>query len=268
MNNELQPEKTKADVVRQVGVLIVVIGSTIAANVLNFVTAVTDTGNIANDLFASNVFFFPASYVFGTIWPLIYLGIIGLAIHQVLPSQATNPRYRAGGYWLAANLVLNAAWVAVFGLRLFTLSFVTILPILITGILAYARLGVARTPQAPTAERVLKTSVGIYTAWLTIATIANASLALAAAEWGGFGVSYETWGVIIAAVGIVVGLALLALFKDASFPAVYAYAYIGIFVRQVGSVQPVAITAAIGGGVFLILFVIVLIRSTGKKLKA
>jgi hypothetical protein len=135
-------------------------------------------------------------------------------------------------------------------------------------VIAYARLGVAHTPQAPTAERVLKTSVGIYTAWLTIATIANVSLALAAAEWGGFGLSYETWGVIISAVGIGVGLVLLALFKDASFPGVYAYAYIGIFVRQLGTVQPVAITAAIGAGVFLIVFVIVLIRGNGKQPKA
>lgn len=56
----------------------------------------TDTGDIANQTFNDTVFFFPATYVFATIWPVIYLGIVGLTIRQALKSQATNPQYRRG----------------------------------------------------------------------------------------------------------------------------------------------------------------------------
>jgi hypothetical protein len=219
----------------------------------------TETGDIANQTFQDSVFFFPASYVFGTIWPVIYLGILGLAVHQALPSQAGNPRYRRGGLILAVNLLLNAGWVAVFGARLFVWSFVLIIPILVTAVLAYDRLSVARRPTLPesdpvSAESVLKGAVSIYVAWLTIATVASASTALVALGWNGFGISMESWGVIMAIVGILLGAVLLWVFRDLLFPLVYAYAYVGIWVRQAGEVPGVALTAAIGAAVFVVLF--------------
>jgi hypothetical protein len=251
--------RTTADVVRQVVVLIVLLASAVAANVLGMAFSETDTGAIANQTFSDTVFFFPASYVFATIWPVIYLGIVGLAVHQALPSQATNPRYRRGMWMLAVNMVLNAGWVAIFGARLFVLSLVTIVPIVVTGVIAYAWLGVRRSPEASTAEKVLTVAVGIYTAWLTIATVANVSLALVAVNWNGFGISYETWGVIMLIVGAGLGIVLMLLFRDATFPAVYAYAYIGIVVRRWGSVPAVAWVAAAGAAVFALLFVLSLV---------
>lgn len=251
--------RTTADVVRQIVVLVLILASAVAANFLGMAFSQIETGDIANELFDDTVFFFPATYVFGTIWPVIYLGIVGLAIHQALPSQATNPRYRRGTVMLTINLILNAGWVAVFGLRLFVLSLVTIIPILVTGVLAYAWLGVARSPEAPPAERILKVAVGIYTAWLTIATVANVSLALVIAEWGAFGVSYETWGVIMLIVGVGLGIVLLLLFRDSTFPAVYAYAYVGIMVRRLGESQPIVIAAVAGAAVFVGLFIVSMI---------
>jgi len=43
------------------------------------------------------VFFVPARYVF-SIWGLIYIGLIGYAIYQALPSQRRNPRLQRIGY--------------------------------------------------------------------------------------------------------------------------------------------------------------------------
>jgi tryptophan-rich sensory protein len=251
--------RTKGDVTRQIVVLILIIAATVVANILGTAMAETDTGNIANETFSDTVFFFPATYVFATIWPVIYLGIVGLAIHQALPSQATNPRYRKGMVMLAINLVLNAGWVAIFGAELFILSLITIVPILVTAVLAYAWLGVARSPEASTAEKVLTIPVGIYTAWLTIATVANVSLALVSGGWDGFGLAYETWGVIMLIVGAGLGVVLLLLFRDATFPLTYAYAYAGIMVRRLGEAQGVVIAAIAGGAVFLVLFVVTVI---------
>lgn len=252
--------RTTSDTVRQIAVLILLVAGTVAANILGMAMSEMDTGNIANETFSDTVFFFPATYVFVTIWPVIYLGVIGLAIHQVLPSQATNPRYRRGMWMLSINLLLNAGWVAIFGAQLFGLSLITIVPIAVTAVLAYAWLGVARSPEASTAEKVLTIAVGIYTAWLTIATVANVSLALVSAGWDGFGIAYETWGVIMLVVGIGLGGVMLLLFKDPAFPAVYAYAYLGIMARRLGETQSVAITAIIGAAVFVVLFVLSLIR--------
>ena len=247
------------DRVRQIVVLVLIVLGAVAANALGLLIGSTETGDIANQTFQDSVFFFPASYVFGTIWPVIYLGILGLAVHQALPSQASNPRYRRGGLMLAINLVLNAGWVAVFGARLFVWSFILIIPILVTAVLAYDWLSVARRPALPTSdpvplESVLKGAVSIYVAWLTIATVASASTALVALEWNGFGIAMEAWGVIMSIVGILLGGFLLWLFRDPLFAIVYAYAYVGIWVRQAGDVPGVAITAAIGAAIFVVLF--------------
>ena len=53
-----------------------------------------NTGAIS-DRFA--VFFVPAGYVF-SIWGLIYIGLVGYAIYQALPSQRRNPRLQRIGY--------------------------------------------------------------------------------------------------------------------------------------------------------------------------
>lgn len=257
-------DRTASDTFRQVAVLILIVAATVAANVLGMSFSETDTGNIANETFSDSVFFFPATYVFVSIWPVIYLGIVGLAVHQALPSQAANPRYRRGMWVLAINLVLNAAWVAIFGAELFMLSLVTILPILATAVVAYAWLGVARSPDASVAEKVLMVPVAMYTAWLTVATVANISLALVSGGWDGFGISYETWGAIMIIVGIGLGVILLAVFRDPVFPAVYAYAYAGIMVRQIGEVQSVALSAGIGAVIFIGLFVVTLVLRTKK----
>ena len=240
-----------ANQVRQIVVLLIIVGATIAANVLGM-----RQGDVANDNFAANVFFFPANYVFGTIWPVIYLGIVALAVHQVLPSQRENQRYQRGMWMLAANLVLNGSWVVIFNAELFVLSLVAIVPILATAVIAHRQLGVARSPEAGLAERILTIPVSIYVAWLTIATVANVSLVLADAGWGGFGLAYTTWGVIMLIVGVVLCGVFLLVLKDPVFPVVYAYAYLGIMVRRLGEIQSIVITSIVGAGVLLLLFAV------------
>ena len=40
--------------------------------------------DVAKETFSDTLFFFPATYVFVTIWPVIYLGIVGLGLGLVL----------------------------------------------------------------------------------------------------------------------------------------------------------------------------------------
>jgi hypothetical protein len=81
--------------------------------------------------------------------------------------------------------------------------------------------------------------------------------------------SMETWGLIISIVGILLGAGLTWLFRDPIFALVYAYAYLGIFVRQSGEVPAVALTAIIGAAIFVVLFVVVLLlwRGQGREVR-
>ena len=247
-------DETTAYRAGQIVVLIVVIGATIAANILGM-----RQGDVANGNFAATVFFFPADFVFGTIWPVIYLGVAALAVHQVLPSQVPNRRYQRGMWVLACNLVLNGAWIVIFNAELFVLSLLAIVPILATAVIAYRRLEIGRAPEAGLAERMLTIPVAIYVAWLTIATVANVSLVLANEGWGGWGLDYSTWGVLMLVVGTGLGGILLLVFRDPVIPAVYLYAYMGIMVRRLGEYQGIVIASIAGAAVFFALFVISLV---------
>ncbi len=46
-----------------------------------------------------------------SIWTLIYLGLIGLAVWQALPGHRANARQRQAGWWIAASMLLNATWI-------------------------------------------------------------------------------------------------------------------------------------------------------------
>ncbi|MBK7218440.1 MAG: tryptophan-rich sensory protein [Candidatus Promineofilum sp.] len=240
--------------------LVFLIGATIAANYLGF-RANTDTGAIANQTFNDRSYFFPAGYVFTTIWPVIYTGIVAWAIYQVLPANRDNPRFRAAAPWLIVNLVLNAVWVWVFGMQAFVSTLPIMAVLLYTTVVAYRKLRIGQEAVGRW-ERILQIPISIYLAWLTVATVANVALALVARNWNGFGLSYEVWGLIMLLVGV--GLAIFlyrGLGNDVVIPLVYVYAYIGIIVRYpdvplvlagaaIGAVALAALSAYhfIGGG--------------------
>ena len=184
--------------------LIVLIAGVIVANYLGFRTA-TDTGDIANNTFNDVNYFFPAGYVFTTIWPVIYVGLAVWAIYQALPANRDNPRFRAAAPWLMVNIVLNGLWVLVFGMEAFVSTLPIMAVLVYTAVMAYRKLGIG-VAQVGRTERLLQIPISIYLAWLTVATVANIASALIAVNWNGFGISYEVWGLIMLLVGV--GLAI------------------------------------------------------------
>jgi hypothetical protein len=85
-------------------------------------------------------------------------------------------------------------------------------------------------PDRPSAlERwVVRAPLGLCFGWISVATIANVSNALYAADWSGWGIPAEWWGVIVLVVGAIVAVAGLAREGDAVFAAVFAWAFAGI----------------------------------------
>lgn len=224
--------------------LVAIVVATIAANYLGF-QANTDTGNIANQTFNDANYFFPATYVFTTIWPVIYLGIVGWAVYQALPAHRDNPRFRAAAPWLIVNLILNAVWVWVFGMEAFVSTLPIMLALVVTAVIAYDKLQIGRV-KVGRWERILQIPISIYLAWLTVATVANIASALISSDWNGFGLSYLTWGVIMLLVAA--GLALFlyrTFYHDVVILLVYLYAFIGIIIRY-SDITAILVAAAVG----------------------
>ncbi|MBD8080229.1 tryptophan-rich sensory protein [Cellulosimicrobium arenosum] len=130
------------------------------------------------------------------IWSVIYLGLFVFAVHQVLPSRATNARLRATAWWVLASMLLNAAWIGVVQAGWLALSVVVIAALLVVLSVIVVRL--VRTPPDGAGQAVvLDGTIGLYTGWVSVATLANVAAALSDAGVGELGLGATGWSVVV-----------------------------------------------------------------------
>ena len=112
-----------------------------------------------------------------TIWSLIYVAFLALAVRQVLPGQRARAVHRRTGWWLAAAGLLNATWVLVFGQRWVVVAQVVIVALLVCLAVAVVRL----TPAQGWGDRLLlHLPVTVYLGWVGVATVAGGATTTAA----------------------------------------------------------------------------------------
>ena len=150
----------------------------------------------------------PASSAF-SIWSIIYFGLVAYAVWQLLPKQSSTELHRRVGYWVAASLILNAAWILSIQYGLLALSVPVIVLLLI--VLIQAHLITVRLPAAGVIDAIVTDgTIGLYLGWVCVATAANITAWLVAIGFTGFGIHEDVWGVAIVFVAGAVGLALAA----------------------------------------------------------
>jgi hypothetical protein len=151
----------------------------------------------------------PAGPAF-SIWSVIYVGLLGYAIWQLLPAQRTSPRHRRVGYPIAASLLLNAAWILSIQFDLLPLS-VPVIAVLLAVLVWTFRICLTTTPNGVVDTLLTDGTVGLYLGWVCVATAANIAAFLTAVGFIGFGIDRDAWAVLVIAVAGVVGV-LLAVF--------------------------------------------------------
>lgn len=140
-------------------------------------------GEISNTLF-KNVLIIPANYAFA-IWGLIYLGLFAFAVYQFLPNQKQDQDLRNIGYLLVVASLAQSIWVYLFLGRLFLLSAVAMLGILLPLIFAYVQLDIGKHPVSRIKKWCVHFPISIYLGWISVAKIVNVACALYAQNWDG-----------------------------------------------------------------------------------
>ena len=239
------------DLVRKLSVII----STLAAIFVNGLAVALplngqDTGAISDQF---KVFFVPAGYVF-SIWGIIYIGMIAYAIFQILPSQNNNQRLQAAGWWFTLSNIANGTWIFLWHYNFFPATLVVMAVLLVSLIMVYLTLGVG-TRRVSGAERwAAWLPVSIYLAWVSVATIANATELFYYLGWQGAPLDPQVWAVILLVVALVVGGLMAARHADAAYLGVFVWSFVGIAVKQ-AEFPLVAYTAWAAAGLALLLAV-------------
>ena len=173
----------------------------------------------------------PAGFTF-SIWGVIYTLLVLFVVYQALPKNRNKPFLGQVGMLFGLSSFCNVCWLFLWHYDLITYSLVLMLALLASLILIYRRLDIGRAAVSLKEMALVHLPFSVYLGWISIATIANVSVALTAVGWDGWGIPDATWAVVIIAVALVLTLAMLATRKDVAFSLVVVWALVGILSKQ------------------------------------
>jgi hypothetical protein len=185
----------------------------------------------------------PAGYVFA-IWGIIYILLGVFLVYQALPSQKDTPfQEQINGLFILVS-VFNVVWLFFWQNELLPISVVIIFAFLASLIAIYLRLGIGRSKVSLKERLCVHVPFSVYLGWVTIATIANIAVTLVSIGWEGFGLSLQTWAIIVLAVALILDLAVIATRRDIAYSLVFIWALAGIAINQTAS-PSIVLTAEI-----------------------
>jgi hypothetical protein len=209
---------------------IIALGVTIAVNALANILPLNGqtTGEISNR-FASYIV--PAGFTF-SIWSVIYVGLTVFAAVQALPGWRDRALVRSVGSLFLATCVANTAWIVLWHYEYYLATLLVMLVLLATLLAIYLRLDAVRDSATPGERLAVAVPFSLYLGWITIATIANATVVLLALGWSGAGIAPEVWaaGLVVVAAGIVGAIALMRV--DIAYTSVGVWAFAGVAAGQ------------------------------------
>lgn len=186
------------------------------------------TGEISDSF---PVLFTPAGYVFA-IWGLIYLLLVAFGIYQALPGQQDNPRLQRIGYWFTIANLLNGIWILFWHYEQFALTMIVMLALLAALIIIYLRLDIGRSRVSTREKLLVDLPFSVYLGWISVATIANASVFLYNLGWNGGAFGPQLWAALMILVATGLGAAMIVLRHEIAYPLVLVWSFVGIAVRQ------------------------------------
>ena len=197
-----------SDVVRQIVVVVAAVLAVVLAAVGSGAFGGTSvSGASGGALSADATPIAPATTAF-SIWSVIYLGLVAYAVYQALPGQRSVDRHRRLGYWVAASMLLNAAWLfAAVQLGDVWLSVVVIVALLAVLVRIFVTL--FRTPTHGRVDALVTDgTMGLYLGWVSVATAANIAAALVESGFDGLGAPSSVWSTVVLAVAGLSGVAV------------------------------------------------------------
>ncbi|MGB3606360.1 MAG: tryptophan-rich sensory protein [Psychroserpens sp.] len=211
----------------------------------------TTIGEISKGL---NTLFTPASYAF-SIWGFIYLLLLGFAIYQgrsLFVKVRDDAFVLKTGWWFIMSCIANSMWVVSWIYEYTGLScfFIFLLLISLLKIIWNNRMELWDAPI--TIIAFLWWPFVFYSGWVTVASIANVSAYLVKIGWNGFGLSAETWTLVMILIAMLINLAVTWTRNMREFALVGAWALVAIGNANFSSETLIAYTAFAAAGLLVI----------------
>lgn len=206
--------------------------ATVAVLVVNYL-ATTGAINGRDPKFVSDAYptgITPAGYAF-TIWSIIYLGMIGFSVFQLLPSRDPEPKLGKVRLFYLLLSAANIGWIFSWHYDLIPLSMVMMIILLFSLLMINLELKSVGTTRSKLLARI---PFSIYFGWVTVATLLNAAILLV---YLGVSVAPGTAsiaGALVIAFVTLIGSILRFKLKSMAYPITIAWGITAIAVKQSG----------------------------------
>ena len=215
--------------------------------------------------------FAPAGATFA-IWGLIYLLLAGYTVYQfgIFQGNTTTDKtelINKIGILFSVSSIANASWIFAWHYDIIPLSMLLMVVILICLILINQL--TSKEQFSKIEYFFIRLPFSIYFGWITVATIANATVLLVSLGWKDFILTDTSWTVLVIGLGLVIAIATMLKNRDIAYGLVIVWAYSGILLKHtspegLGSQYPVIINTTIVCIVLLLLAEAYLIISKRK----
>jgi translocator protein len=185
----------------------------------------------------------PAGYVF-VIWGVIYILLGVFVVYQALPSEKGKEYQNKISWLFILSSLLNVTWLCLWQNEILSVSLVVMFLLLVSLIAIYLRLNIGKSTVSLREELAVHLPFSVYLGWITIASIANVAAFLVSIGWDGFGISLETWAILIIIVTLLITLTVVTMRKDIAYALVIVWALMGIAANQSGNPNVVTTTEA------------------------
>lgn len=176
-----------------------------------------------------DVFFVPAGYVF-SIWGIIYSAVIAFNIYLFYPRKKDDSKTSVILKAVVITNIANSVWIFLWHYNQLALSVVVMLVLLLALIYIYLKFSI-RKDLTSNEVYFVKLPFSIYLGWISVATIANITVALYSLGWNSFGIEGSVWASILVVIAAVLAIVMLLRHSDVAFASVIIWALVGIGVK-------------------------------------
>lgn len=194
----------------------------------------TDVGDVSAKY---DTLFAPAGLTFA-IWGLIYISLSAFCIYHLLKAfnsrqtEQANTDTTAIGWLFIINNIATGLWLIAWVNEELFYSIILILIQLITLVLISVRVHISNPHRSLSTKIFTQFPLSIYLGWICIATIANLSAYLTSQNWGGFGIAYSYWVLIMIGAATLISLFMILVRRNFFFGLVVLWALYGIVLKR------------------------------------
>ncbi len=178
--------------------------------------------------------FVPAGLTF-SIWGLIYILLAVFVAYSLIiafKADAKRSFINSINIFFFLTCVANVGWIFAWHHEILPLSMVLMILLLACLIAIYLRLSIGKSDASNREKYLVHLPFSVYLGWVTIATIANATALLVAANWDTFGLGEQFWTVDVIIISVAIALIVVLQRRDIFFGLVVIWALIGILIKR------------------------------------